>query len=418
MIQEAVAYIKENKLVLFLTAGVLFLLIIFMILYRFQTGKQNSSIQETVSQKDAQIIPENFNSTFSEKKTILQEYDERIAAATDKNEINNLLLTKVTLSTAVRGTSDSGFENMEEMKKVFLDIYNDKNSLQRHKAFVVLGYLNQFISRCFYAHWAEALPQPFLSTFQSGVQNNTNKITSERRKGDQKIAFSVFSDFADNANPNISLFKNDRSLMSYRLFINAIYFESFHDTLSKDELAMLKDRVKNDAIQYSTSDMLSYRTRQKAILMPAMFYAYGYDVYRSLVMKDTSSEANALIDKNYENVYLLTSSSTAADKVSDDMTNAFTSLFYVSSLDRRYGYENKSQKVEEVVARYENAITGSPETREVLAGYVRYSFSEYGSWNNSKKYLFSVATKSEKLKNIFNSHGINDANIKKISSSK
>lgn len=414
MIQEMVVYIKEHKFISFLVVGILSLLIIFVMLYKFQENKQ--SIPSTSLVNSASSTPQSFNSTFDEKKRVLQDYDEQVAVATDKNVINSLLLNKMSLLTATRGSTDLEFLSSEEIKKVYTNIYSDKNSLLTHKAFTVLGYINHFISRCFYSPWAEALPEPFLSQYQSETRKSTVPV-EEKRTDDQRIAFSVFSDFADN-NPNAGIFKNDKSLVSYRLFMNAVYYESFSKTIKKDELLKLSDRIKKDAVQFPTTDVLSYRNRSKSILMPAMFYAYGYDIYRSLVLNDKSNEANSQIDKNYENVYPLTSNPESVDKVSDGIVSAFNSLFYISSLERRYGYDNKSQKIEEIVNLYESGINSAAEVREVLAGYMRYSLDSYGEWNATKKYAFSVAAKSEKLNKIFNSHGVSDENIKKLSKSK
>jgi hypothetical protein len=298
---------------------------------------------------------------------------------------NTLLLRKGLALISIRNsvTDQSVLDsNAKIADGIFDELYNSTSSANYSalKDLAVFGYLRSYIGYGFRINQKPGLPNDLANDYTDFVKNDSN------RTHQQKKLFGLYTQLVYD--PSLTTVTKDKLYIANRLYLTAVYFHSFYNELSPDEIRDARRRLQEDLSAYPIAPRF-YLQGNKALM--DLYYAYAFDVLNSVGEKKISDDIQKKIDFNYEKSKSEVDLS-APDKTTNSMIAGSVDSYYMSSLYRRYPYSEVSSKIDELVEALRIDMAASIETKANMSAFYTFdTTSDAKSWSAVRIGLFKLA---------------------------
>jgi hypothetical protein len=396
-----------------MTRTLTFLMILFVLLAlgSFLFYSESFPLLDPEPQSGLPGLPKNFISTLSGTQEFIHEAEQQLEDPDldDELRLRTLLDLGFAIST-VRTSTDIGSALAASNKRfneagVFLE--GKKDLAIKYSPSVKFGYLYNFVSNCFSRSTARNVPRIYVPEGYVPGSSDVNSIDSMNES--QRAAFKTMLDFSYlDAELGVS---NDRSVVSHRMFANAIFLSSYREKLSAAEFDHYFRYLESDIKNYPYTVFTILQTNgiphpMKGEMVSAYQYTVAYDIYTSYTDNTLTSEENASIDEAYARMRNQLKTSPSADKISLAIIGRLLDGYQLSSLERRYGLAEKPELYTEIIGSFKANVFAFPETSDIAKGSYNYTLSTLGAWAEEKKRIFKVAVAYPELYTTLTSAGI------------
>jgi hypothetical protein len=358
------------------------------------TEEDKDALKQTFWNQNTSSSLANYESYLGVLNEVLA--DEKVSESVKKVA----LYKKAVALTTVRNTNtDISTRNTKEAGELFTRLYNSPvvtEDDQVLKELSILGLVKTYVGHCFYSHIASyGLPKPYSTEYNAYTETTSDNLEL------QKKSFQVHIKLAYD--PSIKNLSNDRFFVSNRLYLLAHYMHTFKNKMSASEFADISSKMAKDLKDFPNLGDVYPTPQFRSVTLAGFYYAYAYDVYHSVALGVTGKE-NEVITANYEKA--LSNIKLEGDPVSNSIVGGFITSFYMDSLYRRYGYEQKKVKIDELADTLNMYLNYTKDTQNVLPQFFKSYQTYLGKWSKVKTELFELSKKSKKLGDVFVNMGV------------
>jgi hypothetical protein len=203
----------------------------------------------------------------------------------------------------------------------------------------------------------------------------------------------------------------DRYFTASLAKLEAMKIRSFYSLMTESERTLSTQRLAAYLDAYSRSQMITYISYESGTLDPLFLHSFAYDIQKTMSGDYNSS---SIVDAKYKESKDIVVSYSGGDTVAPKMISILLDLFYLDFYARAYGEEQAGKKAAELSSGIISNITSSKETKDVMAGYFKDGVYGESKWENVKRNFIYLSKYDTELKKYFNSIGIKDEDIEKI----
>lgn len=354
-------------------------------LFYFSLISSKKAEQEALTKSN--FKPETFAS--ENYQTYISSIENEITSKDLSEDVENALLYKkaIVMMDALEPNEAVREEYRIRAAEILREVYSAPVATKegrRTKELTQLAFLLDFNQRFFLNGNTRLLPDEFSTSYMRLYQASSTRVIT--REEFQDTAFATYVDLSNSQ--IFSFLKKDKTLVSNRMYVTAIYLDSFHDKLSQEKRDSLLYLLKKDLDIYPTTLKISFTDPRHTELVADFYYAYAADVY----LRRSGVEKTTELISGVQQAYEAARKNVVTDGVLS-LTNRnmgqYIDAFYVSFL-MSLKPKDYQEKIKELV-REMNVHAQDQLSARSVSNFYTYFLSERGSWMGVKKNLLSLS---------------------------
>lgn len=365
-------------------------------LQKEQQQPQGPTQEELDAQKHAEIVADTWSSrglesTTEQMSAYIAELDASLSDPTIPEKTKKLLLLRKALAlSAIRGEASE--TATAEAFAILRDLYTMEPADDEERTYknAAIPLSLQILKSNNYAEkLGELIPGGYDTTYHAYL--------AAGHPGKEAVILA-FKDFA-HAAPD-EAFKGDRSLVTERAYITALYLYAFGGNDEEADTVYL-NQLRDDVSRYDDLEAMLLRGSLKGDVRPAVAHAFAFDIAQTYGMDTVPKDTHDAIDFAYEQAFINADLTSNLDEMTRNIVKIENALNYLDSLHRRYSAsELDASKVNRAIDMLVASVSYNEVTQSVFSGYLMGGKSDVGSWIPMRANFYDVAEKYPVLKEL------------------